>query len=111
MAEQRREIVFEQESPRVCFGCGPDNPRGLGLRFFETEKGVEVDYRVEPHLVGAPGVVHGDLVNLVTQPCSGNPLQVAPPGRRHEAFQASISLSHLVEHDLLTGIPATGVGE
>ena len=61
MAEQRREIVFEQESPRVCFGCGPDNPRGLGLRFFETEKGVEVDYRVEPHLVGAPGVVHGGI--------------------------------------------------
>ena len=61
MPDQRREIVFDQSSPRVCFGCGPENPRGLGLRFFEIESGVEVQYRVSEHLVGAPGIVHGGI--------------------------------------------------
>lgn len=60
-SNERREIVFESERPRTCFGCGPDNPSGLGLRFFETATGVEVEYAVGEHLGGAPGVVHGGI--------------------------------------------------
>jgi uncharacterized protein (TIGR00369 family) len=56
----RRPIVFQGGSNR-CFGCGPDNPAGLGLAFFETAEGVEVEYAAPPHLEGAPGVVHGGI--------------------------------------------------
>lgn len=58
---ERREIIFESDEPRTCFGCGPDNPKGLALRFFETADGVEVDYAVAEHHGGAPGVVHGGI--------------------------------------------------
>lgn len=61
MGELRREIVFEREGPSTCFGCGKDNPRGLGLRFDETEDGVEVLYSVDEDFGGAPGVVHGGI--------------------------------------------------
>ena len=57
----RTEIIFESEEPRTCFGCGPDNPKGLRLRFFETADGVEVDYVAPEHVNGAAGVVHGGI--------------------------------------------------
>lgn len=57
----RQEIVFQSEEPQKCFGCGPDNPKGLRLRFFEVPEGVEVEYVVPEHLGGAPGVVHGGI--------------------------------------------------
>ncbi|MBI1817412.1 MAG: PaaI family thioesterase [Deltaproteobacteria bacterium] len=56
----RRPIVYDHEY-NGCFGCGPHNPAGLRLRFFETEDGVEVEYNVPPHLEGAAGVVHGGI--------------------------------------------------
>lgn len=42
-----------------CFGCGPDNEHGLGLRFrLEGDRVVsELDFR--PWFEGGPGVVHG----------------------------------------------------
>ena len=57
----RREIAFQTDRPNTCFGCGADNPNGLGLRFFETNEGVEVEYAVHEHHGGAPGVVHGGI--------------------------------------------------
>lgn len=60
-SDARREIIFEREGPRTCFGCGPDNPDGLRLRFFETSEGVEVEYSAEERLAGAPGIVHGGI--------------------------------------------------
>lgn len=60
-ASDRAEIIFESDEPRTCFGCGPDNPKGLRLRFFETGEGVEVDYVAPEHLNGAAGVVHGGV--------------------------------------------------
>ena len=42
-----------------CYGCGPDNEHGLGLRFrLEADKVVsELDFA--PWFEGGPGVVHG----------------------------------------------------
>jgi len=54
----RREVTFRGST---CFGCGADNPKGLRLRFFETDEGVEVDYVSPPHLDGAPGIIHGGI--------------------------------------------------
>lgn len=57
----RRRITFGPDSEGRCFGCGPANPRGLHLDFFETDDGAEVEYAVPAHLQGAPGVVHGGI--------------------------------------------------
>ncbi|HZR81252.1 MAG TPA: PaaI family thioesterase [Candidatus Binatia bacterium] len=56
----RRPIVLDTR-PNACFGCGPDNPAGLGLSFHETDDGAETDVVVPAHLGGAPGVVHGGI--------------------------------------------------
>jgi uncharacterized protein (TIGR00369 family) len=61
----RRPIVFHQNRPNTCFGCGNDNPRGLGLTFTETDEGVEVEYAVPRHLEGAPGIAHGGILATV----------------------------------------------
>jgi uncharacterized protein (TIGR00369 family) len=57
----RRQITFDADRSGRCFGCGPANPSGLGLRFFETDDGAEVEYVVPADLEGAPGIVHGGI--------------------------------------------------
>lgn len=57
----RREIWFDEDRNGRCFGCGPANPAGLRLRFFETDDGAEVEYAVPSDLEGAPGIVHGGI--------------------------------------------------
>jgi len=45
-----------------CFGCSPDNPRGLRLRFESGDDGeVWTEYAAPEELCGAPGVVHGGI--------------------------------------------------
>ena len=61
----RRRIVFHENRPNTCFGCGNSNPRGLGLEFTETDEGVEVEYAVPPELAGAPGIAHGGIIATV----------------------------------------------
>src|SRR5262249_20775572 len=56
----RRPVVWSDPTNR-CFGCSPDNPHGLGLRFFETDAGVEIDYTAPDRVEGAPGIVHGGV--------------------------------------------------
>jgi uncharacterized protein (TIGR00369 family) len=57
----RRPIWFSADRSGTCYGCGPANPSGLRLEFFETDDGVEVEYAVPEHLAGAPGIVHGGV--------------------------------------------------
>ncbi|GIW42670.1 MAG: hypothetical protein KatS3mg076_3247 [Candidatus Binatia bacterium] len=57
----RRPVLFTEEGENRCFGCGPANPVGLKLSFFETAEGVEAEYVAPPELEGAPGVVHGGI--------------------------------------------------
>ena len=57
----RRQIWFDADHEGRCFGCGPANPSGLKLRFYETDDGVESEYVVPSDLDGAPGIVHGGI--------------------------------------------------
>lgn len=57
----RRQISFANDRDGRCYGCGPANPSGLRLQFFETDEGVEVEYTVADDMRGAPGVVHGGV--------------------------------------------------
>jgi acyl-coenzyme A thioesterase PaaI-like protein len=57
----RRPISFRNDGEGRCFGCGPANPAGLRLDFFETDDGVEVEYAVPSSMEGAPHVVHGGI--------------------------------------------------
>jgi acyl-coenzyme A thioesterase PaaI-like protein len=61
----RRPIAFSDVDENRCYGCGPANPLGLRLQFFETDEGIEIDWVAPEHVVGPPGIVHGGVQGTV----------------------------------------------
>jgi len=60
------EMRLGARSQLSCFACGPDNPRGLHLRFQRNKVGEMVaEWIPEPELEGFQGIVHGGLVSTV----------------------------------------------
>jgi len=56
---------------RLCFGCGSENPRGLGLRFrLENERAI-AEFTASPDLQGYPGYVHGGGVATMLDEAMG----------------------------------------
>jgi acyl-coenzyme A thioesterase PaaI-like protein len=46
-----------------CWGCGPDNPAGFGLRAFaEPGEAVRAEVTFDDRFRGAPGLVHGGAI-------------------------------------------------
>lgn len=56
-----------------CFGCGPDNPKGLHADFrFDLEHGeVRFQYSPESTAEGAPGYVHGGVLASIMDEAQG----------------------------------------
>ena len=48
-------------SEQQCFGCGPNNPHGLKLRFFREGESVMTTFTPTRGLDGPPGIFHGGL--------------------------------------------------
>lgn len=46
----------------TCYGCGPDNARGLQLQFFREDDAVVADFRPAADHGGYGQVVHGGVV-------------------------------------------------
>ena len=46
-----------------CFGCGSQNPHGLGLRLELEGERVVAEFTPLPHHQGWPGVVHGGILS------------------------------------------------
>ena len=62
----------EWHSPH-CYGCGPENPRGLHAQFpFDEETG-EVRFIFNPHAdhQGAPGYMHGGVISALLDEAQG----------------------------------------
>jgi acyl-coenzyme A thioesterase PaaI-like protein len=46
-----------------CFACGPNNGRGLGLKFYKHEDGtVFGNFFADPKFEGYSGIIHGGIV-------------------------------------------------
>lgn len=52
-------LTFGDE--QQCFGCGPNNPHGLKLRFHREGESVVTTYTPTRGLEGPPGIFHGGL--------------------------------------------------
>jgi len=48
-----------------CFGCGPNHPHGLKLRFEREGGGVATRFTPGDGYQGPPGIMHGGLVSTV----------------------------------------------
>ena len=64
--------MSEQPSPaRLCFGCGSENPRGLGLKFRIEDGRAVAEFTPPDYLQGFPGYVHGGGVATVLDEAMG----------------------------------------
>ena len=65
--------VQERFAPTgVCFGCGPDNAKGLRLASFVCEGGsLRASFRPEPHHEAFPGVLNGGIIGTLLD-CHSN---------------------------------------
>ncbi|MEE2829265.1 MAG: PaaI family thioesterase [Myxococcota bacterium] len=56
----------------ICFGCGDENPGGLGMRYFVEEDG-SVTGRYTPQLAqqGARGISHGGVLFTILDEAMG----------------------------------------
>ena len=65
MASPDIKKLLVQPQP-ACFACGPDNPRGLKLRFTTAaDLRVSASWVPDQYCEGLSGVVHGGLVSTV----------------------------------------------
>jgi acyl-coenzyme A thioesterase PaaI-like protein len=48
-----------------CFGCGPENEKGLRIRCFAEGDGIKAEFRAEPHHEAFPGVVNGGIIGTL----------------------------------------------
>lgn len=57
----------------MCFGCGPENPRGLhaDFRFDEKTGEVQFEYTTTRFHEGAPGFVHGGVLASLLDEAQG----------------------------------------
>jgi acyl-coenzyme A thioesterase PaaI-like protein len=64
--------VAERPDPaRFCFGCGTENPRGLGLKFRLEHGRAVAEFTPAGYLQGYPGFVHGGGVATMLDEAMG----------------------------------------
>jgi acyl-coenzyme A thioesterase PaaI-like protein len=55
--------MAERPSPaRLCFGCGSENPHGLGMHFRQDGERAVAEFTIQPRFQGYPGRAHGGVV-------------------------------------------------
>jgi acyl-coenzyme A thioesterase PaaI-like protein len=64
--------VAERPSPaRLCFGCGDQNPRGLGMTFDVHDGRAVAEFTPPEYLQGYPGRMHGGGVATMLDEAMG----------------------------------------
>ena len=72
MSKWEGASVQEEFAPSsICFGCGPSNPRGLQIRSFRTENGLEMEFTASDEHQAFPGMVNGGIIGTLLD-CHGN---------------------------------------
>ena len=70
MTTDTERTPLPSHAPR-CFGCGPDNPCGLGLHAWRDGDEVRGHVVFAEHHAGAPGFAHGGAVATALDDCLG----------------------------------------
>ena len=81
-------MVEPRSLARLCFACGDDNPRGLGMRFEMRGDRAVAQFTVPDYLQGFPGQAHGGAVATMLDEAMG----WAVYGRGSWALTAKLSM-------------------
>ena len=55
----------------ICFGCGPANKRGLRIKSYRNDKGLEMEFETSQEHQAFPGVINGGIIGTLLD-CHGN---------------------------------------
>jgi len=55
----------------ACFGCGDDNPHGLGVDFYTDGKSVWCEWTPHGRFTGYEGIVHGGVLSTLIDETMG----------------------------------------
>ncbi len=72
MGSGTEQSVQERHAPSsICFGCGPANQKGLRIRSFRTEGGLEMEFDPKDEHQAFPGMINGGIIGTLLD-CHGN---------------------------------------
>ncbi len=55
----------------ICFGCGPQNPKGLKIKSYVTNEGVKAEFITESYMQAFPNVINGGIIGTLLD-CHSN---------------------------------------
>lgn len=98
-----------QNTSRMCFICGRDNPVGLHLHFYEDAASGQLvaPVTLSDEYQSYPGVAHGGILATILDEVSGRALNV---GQEDEQFWVTAKLEMRYRKPTPTGVPLTAVG-
>jgi uncharacterized protein (TIGR00369 family) len=70
----------ERSTRNYCFGCGRDNPEGLGLKFAfdEERKSFVCRFKLSRRHTGPPGHAHGGIIATILDEAMGKANRITP---------------------------------
>jgi acyl-coenzyme A thioesterase PaaI-like protein len=72
MNEQSGISIQEKHAPNsICFGCGPANKKGLKIKSFRVENGLEMEFETSEEHQAFPGMINGGIIGTLLD-CHGN---------------------------------------
>ena len=71
MASVRQALQDRYAPHNQCFGCGPDNDKGLRIKSFVEGDEVVAEFTPEPHHLAFPGVMNGGIIGALLD-CHSN---------------------------------------
>jgi len=64
--------VQEEYAPNsICFGCGPANKKGLRIKSFRNNEGLELEFETSEEHQAFPGIINGGIIGTLLD-CHGN---------------------------------------
>jgi acyl-coenzyme A thioesterase PaaI-like protein len=72
MRDVKQLSVQEKYAPNsICFGCGPANEKGLQIKSFRTDDGLEMIFETRKEHQAFPGIINGGIISTLLD-CHGN---------------------------------------
>ncbi|MFQ3321035.1 MAG: acyl-coenzyme A thioesterase PaaI-like protein [Candidatus Thalassarchaeaceae archaeon] len=64
-------VQEEYASNSICFGCGPANEKGLRIKSFRNDEGLEMEFETSEEHQAFPGIINGGIIGTLLD-CHGN---------------------------------------
>ena len=55
----------------ICFGCGPANKKGLKIKSYRSDEGLEMEFETSEEHQAFPGIINGGIIGTLLD-CHGN---------------------------------------